>query len=86
MWGTQVCEAPNCVREPSLLGTQVCVRRIDSLIDSMGTSVQKTAKGALSQKSYCKIANLFWISSKLEAVGQNLLAEYDITKFNATFL
>jgi len=32
---------------------------MDSLIDSKGISVQK---GALSQKRYSKIANLFWIS------------------------
>ena len=31
MWGTQVYEAPNCVREPSLLGTQVCVGPVSYL-------------------------------------------------------
>ena len=50
-------------------------------MDSVGNSVQKSKKGAFTQKRYSKIANLFiGFHSKMEAVWA-LLAESYTTEF-----
>ena len=45
-------------------------RCIDSLIYSLGTSVQKMQKVTLSQERYSKIINLFWVSWQTGRVGK----------------
>ena len=59
---------------------------MDSLIDSMGTSVQKTTKGPYPKRDIVKSTVSFGFHGKLEAVGNFFLAESYQTKFNATFL
>ena len=62
------------------------VRYIDSVIDSIGTFVQKTKKGCLIPKrDIVKSPISFEFHGKQEAVGKIFLAESYITKFNATF-
>ena len=57
-----------------------------SLIDSIGASLKINKKMALYPKrDIVKSPISFGFHGKLEAVGKILLAEYYITKFDATF-
>ena len=60
---------------------------IDSLIDSMGTSVQKIKRVPYPKRDIAsKIDNLFWISWQTGSSWKFFLAESYLTKFSATFL
>ena len=58
---------------------------MDSLIDSIGTSVQKTPQRVPHPKRDIVESPIsFGFHGKLEAVGKFVLAESYLTKFNAT--
>ena len=65
----------------------VSVRCMDSLTDSIGTSVHKKGKRVpYPKRDIVKSPISFGFHGKVEAVGKNILAESNITKFNATSL
>ena len=61
------------------------VRCINSLIDSIGTSVQKMKRVPYPKRDIVKSPISCAFHGKLEAVGKFFLVESYITEFDATF-